>query len=168
MGETHIAHAVATFSELGIATGLVWLGDVVKIRSNIEADLVVAEESLRVKTEDYHAKADGFDLTISSAIRGWLICRKCVYTWLINLLLGLLRWSPYLCIGMGVYALFGISFYPLAPNFISPWISYSRETLDRIYFGISFLSFMATCIPIIPIVTKKIINRYVLKDITIK
>lgn len=154
MAETHIAHAVSTFSELGIATGLVWLSDVIKIRSNLEADLLIAEESLRVTTEDYHAKADGFDGAIRSGIRIWMFVRKFFYTKIISLLLGLLRWSPYLCIGFGVFALFGIAFYPTAPNFFPSFFFYRREVLDVIYFWVALLSFMAIGIPGIPIVTQ--------------
>lgn len=167
MAETHIAHAIATFSELGIATGLVWLGDVVKLKSNLESDLVVAEEGLRITTDDYHTKADGFDGTIRSGIRLWIALRKFIYTKIIFIFLVLLRWSPYACIALGIYSLFGISFYLSAPGFMPAALTYSRDTLDKIYFGAAFLSFMATCIPLIPIVTKKIINRYVLKDIPI-
>lgn len=167
MAETHIAHAIATFSELGIATGLVWLGDVVKLKSDLESDLIVAEEGLRITTDDYHTKADGFDGTIRSGIRGWITCRKFVYTKTIFMLLALLRWLPYVCIASGIYSLFGISFYLSAPDFMPAVLIYSRDTLDKIYFVTAFLSFMATCIPLIPMVTKKVINRYVLKDIPI-
>lgn len=170
MGETHIAHAVATFSELGIATGLVWLGDVVKFRSNLVSDLVIAEESLRVTTEDFHAKAEGFNGTIRLGIRTWMAARKYIYLVIIYFLLALLQCLPYICIGSGIYALFGISFYPSIPSFmpdILSCFSYTRETLDQIYFWMSFFSFMATCIPLVPMITKGVINRYVLKEITI-
>lgn len=166
MGETHIGHAIATFSELGIATGLVWLGDVVKFRSNLESDLVVAEESLRVITQDYHAKADEFDGLIRSGIRLWIAVRKYTYIALITSLLLLLQWAPYICIVLGIYALFGISFYPSATDLLCA-SSCNRETSDQIYFRMSFISFLATCIPLVPMATKGVINRYVLKEITI-
>ena len=174
MAESHIAHVIATFSELGIATSLVWLSDVVKLRTDLDAQLLIAEESMRITTEECHAKADQFSKEkklengMRSLIYKRLRNRKYRYMFSIALLLGLLRWSPYLCIGLGVYALFGIAFYPNAPYFLQAYFSFNKETLDLIYFGIAFLSFMVICIPVVATIARSVINRYALKDIPIK
>lgn len=168
MAETHIAHAVATFSELGIGAGLVWLSDVVSLRSDLNAQLIVAKETRRVTQEDYDKKADGFDPTIGSLIRIIVLIREKFFACIISFLLGLIRWLPYICVGLGVYALFGISFYPTAFNFFPKFLSFDRDALDVVYFVISVLSFAVVSIPIIAMMTKKVINWYALKDIKIE
>lgn len=159
-GETHIAHAIATFSELGIAAGALWLSDIAKLRSDLDAQLVVATESLRITTENYHTKASEIGGLIDTAIRKWMAVRKRFYSLGIKLLLGYLHWSPPVCIGLGILALVGISFYPA----IFP---YSRESGNLIFFIMSLMSFTATFVPTVVRMTKRAINRYALKDITI-
>lgn len=59
MSESHIAHAIATFSELGIATGLVWLTDFIKIRTKLVASMLIARNDFRVKIQADKAYAKG-------------------------------------------------------------------------------------------------------------
>jgi len=166
-GETHIAHAIATFSELGIAAGALWLSDIAKLRSDLDAQLVVATESLRVTTENYHAKASEIGGFIDTAIRKGMAARKLIYSFCIKLLLGFLHWSPPMCIGLGVLALVGISFYPTVPDFMPSFFSYSRESGSLIFFIMSLMSFTATFVPTVVRMTERAINRYALKDIKI-
>lgn len=168
MSETNIAHAIATFSELGIGAGLVWLGDVVSLRAGLTAQLIVAKESRRVTQADYDTKADGFDPTLGAFIRAFMWIRETFFSSIIAFLLGLLRWSPYCCIGFGVYALFGIALYPTAFNMTPSFFIFNPEVLNLIYFTMSILSFIVVCIPAVAMITRKIINWYALKDIEIK
>ena len=168
MSETHIAHAIASFSELGIAAGVVWLVDVIDLREELAAQLLVAKESRRVTQASYTIKAKGFDATLSFLIRSFLYCRETCFSGLVAFLLGLLHWSPLVCIALGIYALVGISFYPTAPDFLPSCCSFDQGTLDTVYFIMSVLSFMVVCTPIVSTTAKKVINWYALRDIKIE
>lgn len=169
MSETHIAHAIATFSELGIGSSFVLLTDVITdLRTELRAQLIIATESRRVIQSKYHDISAGFDATLRILLRKYIWLREKLFNFMIVLFLGLLQWSPYICVALGVFSLLGISFYPTAPDFIPPFLTFKREDIDLIYLQISLLSFMVVFFPVLTLITKKIINWYALRDIEIE
>ncbi len=168
MSETHIAHAVATFSELGIAASIVWLSDVVKFRSALEKEFAVADYTHRIASDDYIEKSNGFSGVLRILIRVWMPIRKLIYTGVIGFLLWLLHRSSFICLAFGIFALMGISFYPSACSFTPAFLIYDHKTLDKIYLGMSFLSFLVVCLPLLPRLTSAVINKYVIKTIPIE
>ncbi|MDP3598379.1 MAG: hypothetical protein Q8S75_15425, partial [Nitrospirota bacterium] len=145
MSESHIAHAIATFSELGIATGLLWLTDLVKIRSSLKSALLIAEKNLRITRDDDRAKAKlGFDRAMGRWICVLIAARSWFYTLCIKVLKWLLQWSPYFCIGFGIFALLGISILNSFSDYLPAAI-----LSERVYFIFSLLSFLVILLPVV-------------------
>jgi len=128
--ETHIAHAVATFSELGIATATVLLSDITNWRNSVKKgheDLVGASD-LIVQARKLGTLAYFMNKILLE--RAW---RRVI-----------LYLLPYFAMVLGFIALIGISFYP------KPWfesfslLAMEREKLETMYWWLALSSFVAS------------------------
>ena len=126
MTENHLAHAVATFSELGIATAAVLLADVPKWR-----DLIKAGQADPIEIESLAVQARRV-----GGIRYWL-----------NLIAdriptaGFLYSLPFVAFLLGIIALIGISHVPTRPFNLIETYGFEQEVLDIAYWWIALTSF---------------------------
>lgn len=127
MTESHLAHAVATFSELGIATAAVLLADVPKWRDTIKA---AQDDPIEVENLKVQAKRLG---------RRWyfLLCFAELFS-----SSRVLYPLPFVAALLGIFALIGISFYPVVIGGWFSFLAFEREMLDRIYWAMAFASFV--------------------------
>lgn len=117
--EPHIAHAIATFSELGIGTAALLIVDVAKWRTKVQGMAAdpIAFNDLCVQARRMNGLYQKFIKTIHEI--GKLFDK-------------LLFSAPYISLTLGVYALFGISFHlPIvgAGEVCYFWCSVSSFTL---------------------------------------
>lgn len=129
--ETHIVHATATFSELGIAAASVLLADLPKWRRLAGAD----------QTDPIALN----DLVVTAKRLGGLACQVVkIIAAIPSVLNAIIFIAPFLSVGLGVYALIGISFYPplLLDSVLTSWMATESATLDVVYWVMGFCSLL--------------------------
>ncbi|KAF3982074.1 MAG: hypothetical protein HFP81_01935 [Methylococcales symbiont of Hymedesmia sp. n. MRB-2018] len=171
MYDTHIAHSISTFSEIGIVASVAMLFEVIPLQKKIKSDLLIAIESQRVTQADYHEKANGFPLWVSKIIHFILIFQDFLLKSFIKILLIIIKILPAISIVLGAWALFGIAFYPpvlSSMSLFTQYISFERKEIDAVYFTMSLVSAMSVFTPIITKWTQDLINWYALKDVKIE
>lgn len=116
MYEVHIAHSIGTFSEIGIVASVALLFDAIPLQEDMKCDLLIATESQRITQASFHDKANDFPPSISIGIHSGLIIRDIFIRYWIKFLLGITKIVPFASVVLGVWALFGIAFYPSIPS----------------------------------------------------
>lgn len=124
LAESHISHAIATFSELGIATASLLIVDAAKWRERVNAG-----SADPVERENWLVQARKL---------GWLYT---LFTQIAISSVKLIKYGqyllPFISFFLGFITLLGISFYPLTT---------SGESLDSTYFGFAVGSFILSIV----------------------
>ena len=123
--ESHIAHAIAVFSELGIAAASLLLADAAKWR-------IVAKDS----GTDTVARND---LLIQAKKLGKFYYRVNCILLSRPIRFFILYLAPLLAVFTGAYALIGISFYPTASSGL---LVFKQENINNVYLSMAVSSFL--------------------------
>lgn len=136
--EQHLVHAVAVFSELGIATAAVLLADLPKWRG-----LIKAAESDPIEVENLKVQAKKLGRLLY-----WVNCIAA------RVPSAAIQYSlPFIAFFFGILAVVGISHVPMRPfTAIDAMIGPDIETFDLIYWWMAFASF---CISMLAVVVER-------------
>lgn len=120
--ESHISHAIATFSELGIGAAILLIADVSRWRAKVQG---MAADPIAFNDLCVQARR-------MSGIYQWFIKATHSFGMLLDKLLFI---APYISLVFGIYALFGISFQ----------IQYIGSS-EICYFWCAFFSFLLSVV----------------------
>jgi hypothetical protein len=130
---THLAHAVATFSELGIATAAVLLADLPKWRGLIDAGRA---DPIEVENLKVQAKRLGKIWYVLSCVAEKIPGDEVQYA------------LPFVAFILGVLALVGISHVPMQPfTYVESW--FDGGQLDIAYWWMGLASFLVSMLSVV-------------------